>query len=97
METGDITLVGIGVAVIAVLIALYFGLRAETRAFRAELREQVTELREQIAELREQGERLSQRISDAEREQVRLGSDQRYFVGRAKAAVSYSSPVLTFP
>ena len=72
METGDITLVGIGVAVIAVLIALYFGLRAETRAFRAELREQVTELREQIAELREQGERLSQRISDAEREQVRL-------------------------
>lgn len=65
METGDITLVGIGVAVIAVLIALYFGLRAETRELRAEVRE----LR---VEMREQGERLSQRISDAEREQVRL-------------------------
>ena len=65
MGAGDITLIGLGVAVIGILIAFYFGLRSETRAFRAEVREQ-------IAEMREQNERLSQRISDAEREQVRL-------------------------
>ena len=65
METGDITLAAFGIAVIGILIAFYFGLRSETRAFRAEVREQ-------IADLREQNQRLSQRISDAEREQVRL-------------------------
>ena len=57
--------------------------RAELREFRAEMRELGqrisdaerelrAEMREQRAEMREQGERQSQRISDAEREQARL-------------------------
>lgn len=74
METGDITLVGIGVAVIAVLIALYFGLRQEMREqsarFRAEMREQRAEMREESAQFRAEMRGQNQRISAAEREQA---------------------------
>ena len=73
METGDITLVGIGVAVIAVLIALYFGLRQEMREQRAEMREESAQFR---AEMREQ----NRRISDSEREQALLEGANRVLV-----------------
>ena len=65
MSTGDIAiLVGLALGVISILIAL-LAQRAETRELRAELREV-------RAELLEQGNRLSERISDSEREQARL-------------------------
>ena len=73
MDTGDIgILIGIGFANVTILTAL-FALMWQTRnASRADANESRAEMREFRAEMREQGERLSQRISDAEREQARL-------------------------
>lgn len=73
MDTGDIAiLVGIGFANLTILIAL-FALMWQTRsASRAEWNELRAEMREFRAEVREQGERLTQRISESEREQARL-------------------------
>ncbi len=73
MDTGDIAiLVGIGFANLTILIAL-FALMWQTRsASRQDANEQRAEMREFRAEMREQGERLTQRISEAEREQARL-------------------------
>lgn len=65
MDTGDVAiLVGLAFGVISILVAL-LAQRSETRELRAELREV-------RAELRDQGNRLSERISDSEREQARL-------------------------
>ena len=80
MDTGDIgILIGIGFANVTILIALFALMwqtrsasRADANEQRSEMREFRAEMREQGAEMREQGERLSQRISDAEREQARL-------------------------
>jgi len=73
MDTGDIAiLVGIGFANLTILTAL-FALMWQTRsASREDASELRVEMREFRAEVREQGERLTQRISDTEREQARL-------------------------
>lgn len=65
VDTGDIAiLVGLAFGVISILIALL--------AQRAEVRELRAEVREVRAEVVDQGNRLSERISESEREQARL-------------------------
>ena len=78
MDTGDIgILIGIGFANVTILTAL-FALMWQTRnASRADANESRAEMREFRAEMREQGERLSQRISDAEREMREQGAESR--------------------
>ena len=69
MDTGTITLIATGLAIITLVLITLFVLTRQSNRLEEQMREANSELRQAISEL---ANRFGKRISDVEREQARL-------------------------